>query len=63
LEETLFPFTVQSESMGSLWAHCGNLKENLCSLFETVVIISYSPLEGNAEDCFLRGKECYILPR
>jgi len=45
--------------MGSLWANCGNLKENLCSLFETVVV----PLEGNAEDCFLRGKECYILPR
>jgi hypothetical protein len=49
--------------MESLWANCGNLKENLCSLFETAVIISYSPLEGNAEDCFLRGKERYILPR
>jgi hypothetical protein len=49
--------------MGSPWANCGNLKENLCSLFEIVVIISYSPLEGNTEDCFLTGKECYILLR
>jgi hypothetical protein len=49
--------------MGSLWVRCGNLKENLCSLFETVVEASYSPLEENAEDCFLKGKECYSLPR
>jgi hypothetical protein len=72
-EHLLFPSTqemnkrhtqsIQIETVGFIWSSCASLKKNLCSLSKKAVEASYSLPEGNAEDRFLREKECYILPR